>query len=367
MAEPLTCPACRADRVQRGEPLCPHCAAAATEVAPCPAWALDSPLLRRALASANVPAVLAIVRAACGLSQRDMADLAGWSRAAQSYYERGRREAVYDIRVLLQFADATGMPRSYLLALVLEDPDAAANGTAGQPPAAPGSGVAGAPGARVRYWQACTDALYERGYKTGNEAMPGPGLLLWRQARAACTASAGRPGADLLATAGGAGLYAADAALDCGDLVTARQLHETAAELAADAQDPMLSVQVLLSASRLHAETARSGGSREPARQALHLARQAAEEARYLPVPQLHALIASRQAAAAALLGDNPAFTTAISRARRDLTRVHPGAPPPLPAWLRRFGASDVDTAEAEGLEALTGSSARADLAAATT
>lgn len=55
-----------------------------------------------------------------------MADLADWSRAAQSYYERGRREAVYDVRVLQQFADATGMPRSYLLALVLEDPDVTA-------------------------------------------------------------------------------------------------------------------------------------------------------------------------------------------------------------------------------------------------
>ena len=38
--------------------------------------------------------------------------------------------------------------------------------------------------------------------------MLGPGLLLWRQTGAACTAFAGRPGADLLATAARAGLCA---------------------------------------------------------------------------------------------------------------------------------------------------------------
>lgn len=365
MAEPLTCPACRTGLVQRGEPLCPPCAKAAGEVAPCPAWALDSPLLRRALADANVPAVLAITRAACGLSQQDMADLAGWSRAAQSYYERGRRESVYDIRVLLQFADAAGMPRRYLLALVLEDPDAAANGAAGQA-VNPGRGFPGAPGAQIRYWQASTDVLYERGRRVGNEAMLGPGLLLWRQARAACTPPAGWPGPGLLATAAGAGLFAVAAALDSGNLAVARQLCETVAELADGARDPVLSVQVLLSVSRLRAETARSGGSREPARQSLHLARQAAEEARYQPVPQLHALIATRQATAAALLGDQPAFTTAISRARRDLTRPLQDAGLPVPSWLRCFGAADVEAAEAEGLAALALPGRRADLAAAT-
>ena len=41
----------------------------------------------------------------------------------------------------------------------------------------------------------------------------------------------------------------------------------------------------------LRAEMARAGPSREPARQALRLAFQAAEEGRYMPVPRLHALI----------------------------------------------------------------------------
>ena len=91
---------------------------------PWPLWLFDSPLLRRALAQLNVPAVPAIVRAACGLSQRDLAGIVGWSPAALSYYERGQRDAVFDIRAVLQFADALGMPRAALLPLILADPDA---------------------------------------------------------------------------------------------------------------------------------------------------------------------------------------------------------------------------------------------------
>lgn len=61
-----TCPACRSAQRRRGDPLCPSCARSAAEPVPDPLWALDSPLLRRALAEANMPAVLAVTRAACG-------------------------------------------------------------------------------------------------------------------------------------------------------------------------------------------------------------------------------------------------------------------------------------------------------------
>jgi transcriptional regulator with XRE-family HTH domain len=104
--------------------LCPACTQAAQKTVSWPLWLFDSPLLRRALAQLNVPAVPAIVRAACGLSQRDLAGIVGWSPAALSYYERGQRDAVFDIRAVLQFADALGMPRAALLPLILADPDA---------------------------------------------------------------------------------------------------------------------------------------------------------------------------------------------------------------------------------------------------
>jgi len=46
---------------------------AAREMASRPLWLFDSLLLREALAEVNLAAVPAIVRAACGLSQRDLA------------------------------------------------------------------------------------------------------------------------------------------------------------------------------------------------------------------------------------------------------------------------------------------------------
>lgn len=347
MAETLTCPACRASQPgRRGEPLCPACTqAAAEEVPPSPSWVLDSPLLRRMLAETNVPAVLAVVRSACGLSQRDMAAVAGWSPAALSYYERGRRDAVFDVRVLLQFADAVGMPRGSLLALVLGDPDAVRAGSAMAPAVPCGSGPGSAGGARLRYWRACTDALYRKEDKADGTGLLDPALLLWHQARRAC----GRqdPGAEELAvTAAGTALCAARFALDSGDLPLGRSLHEAARGLAARARDTMLNVQVLTAGSRLYAEIARTG-RRDVARQAMALAREAAEEGRYLPVPGLHALIAVRQAEAAALLGDSVVFGTSIARARRELDRAVPGVGEPLPMWLRHVDHAYV-TAEEE-------------------
>jgi len=78
----------------------------------------------------------------------------------------------------------------------------------------------------------------------------------------------------------------------------------------------MLAVQVLTSQSMLHAEIARTAPGREPARQALRLAYEAADEGRYIPMPPLRALIALRHAGAASLLGDKAAFQAAIGQAK---------------------------------------------------
>jgi len=86
-----------------------------------PLWVFDSLLLREALAQVNLAAVPAIMRAACGLSQRDLAAIVGWNPATLSYYERGQRDGMFDIRTLLQFADAVGMPRGVLLPLVFAE------------------------------------------------------------------------------------------------------------------------------------------------------------------------------------------------------------------------------------------------------
>jgi hypothetical protein len=308
-------------------------------------WVLDSPLLRRVLAEVNVPAVVAVIRAACGLSQRDMAEVAGWSRAALSYYERGRREAVFDVRALLQFADAVGMPRLALVALVLADPGAGGGGGGADLVPFPDIGVPGE--SRLHYWQACSGALHQRIRQAGGTALLRPAMLLWRQVG---QERAGTQGARERATAAGIALFAGEAALDAGSLVLARSLQDAARDLAAGAGDTVLAVRVMLAQSMLRAGIAEAGRNREPARQALLFAREAVEEARYEPVPQLHALIAIRHALAAALLGDKPVFGAAVARARRELDRARPDGAGLVPAWLKDFGVAEVTAAEAAGM-----------------
>jgi hypothetical protein len=110
----------------------------------------------------------------------------------------------------------------------------------------------------------------------------------------------------------------------------------------------MLAVHVLTSQSMLHAEMARTAlGDREPARQALRLAYQTADEGRYLPMPALHALIALRHASAASLLGDKAAFHSAIGQARRELDRGPRDGDPPQ--RLRFVSETEITTTEATG------------------
>jgi transcriptional regulator with XRE-family HTH domain len=337
---------------------------------PWPLWLFDSPLLRRALAQLNVPAVPAIVRAACGLSQRDLAGVVGWSPAALSYYERGQRDAVYDIRAVLQFADALGMPRAALVPLILADPNAAiaADGESGTGMDVDRRGFGGlAAGAaaaailpsasapyrvgssHVRYWEACANALYNRDGMVGGTTLLQPALRQWQRVRQAVKApgNVGDTGCQLHVTAGDLALCTGWIALDGGNLPLARSLYAEARQLAASAGDTLLMVHTLTNMSMLWAEMARTGPSREPARQALQLAFQAAEEGRYLPMPRLHTLIALRHASAASLLGDKAAFGTAITRSRRELDRAPRDNNPP--EWLRFVGETEITGVEARG------------------
>jgi hypothetical protein len=109
----------------------------------------------------------------------------------------------------------------------------------------------------------------------------------------------------------------------------------------------MLTVHALTNQSMLHAEMARTGPSRKPARQALRLAFQAQEEGRYIPMPRLHALIALRHADAASLLGDKPAFQAAIIQAHRELDRSPRDGNPP--EWLQFVGETEIIGVEARG------------------
>jgi hypothetical protein len=328
-----------------------------------PLWVFDSLLLREALAQVNLAAVPAIVRAACGLSQRDLATIVGWNPATLSYYERGQRDGMFDVRTVLQFADALGMPRA-LLSLVFADIGAGQAGGTGcgvsvelslggpaslEAAASPLASVRqSASGSQVRYWRACTAALYIRDRAVGGTALLPSALQQWHRAVPAVQgACAGASAPQLLGAAGELALCTGWIALDAGHLTLARPLYEKARELAVSAGDVTLAVHALISQSMLHAEMARTGPSPESARQALGLAYQAADEGRYVPMPPLHALIALRHAGAASLLGDKAAFQAAIGQARRELNRgPWDGAPP---QWLRFVSETEITETEATG------------------
>ena len=370
MPEVQACPACRTGVLARrgGDPLCPTCMKAAQEMPPQPSWLFDSPLLRQALAQVNLSAVPAIVRAACGVPQRDIAVMVGWSQSTLSYYEHGVRDGMYDVRTALQFADAVGMPRAALLPLVFADADvglAARDETGmellsrrdfGGLAAAASLSVAlpaitaprGVTGSHVRYWQACVDTLYARDRSVGGTVLLPLAMQQWRRVRLAARDRGGAVSAEgLLTAAGELALCTGWLAMDSGQLGVARPLYEQARELAADSGDTVLTVHVLTNQSMLYAEMARTGTSREPARQALRLAFQAQDEGRYLSVPRLHALIALRHASAASLLGDRAAFQMAITQARRELDRGPQDEKPP--EWLRFVDQAEVTGVEARG------------------
>jgi transcriptional regulator with XRE-family HTH domain len=82
-------------------------------------WIWESPLLCDALVRADLGAVMALFRAAAGLSQQQLAQILGCSQTAVWRIEAGERRSLHDIRELLRFADTIGMPRTALLPLIL--------------------------------------------------------------------------------------------------------------------------------------------------------------------------------------------------------------------------------------------------------
>ncbi|MBV9449004.1 MAG: helix-turn-helix domain-containing protein [Streptosporangiaceae bacterium] len=311
----------------------------------------------------NAPAVVAGFRAATGLSQTDVGALAGWSGAALGYYERGRRSTVFDIRVLLGFADAVAMPREALLPLVLGDTDVALSADS----AASESGVdvdrrsfgglaagaalaamlpeAAAPSrvtaSHIKYLQASADTLHAQDHMVGGSALLRPALRQWQLARRMLKQSSYTEvtGRQLQVAAGYLANLSGWFAFDTSNLRLARQLHEEALDLATSAEDPVLTAWVLNRLSSLscyQAEKSResnaSPASRTAAHEALVLINRAADEARYEPLPGLHVVIAGRQACAASLVGNTAAFQAAITRAWREADRT-PGMD--QPRWLQ--------------------------------
>jgi transcriptional regulator with XRE-family HTH domain len=108
------------------------------------AWVWDTGPMRDALARLDFPAVLVIYRSAARLSRRELGERTALSESTIWCWEAGARQGIYDIRQLLRFADALGMPRLALLPVILGQPRALSDliGDLAAAPAARGAGDA---------------------------------------------------------------------------------------------------------------------------------------------------------------------------------------------------------------------------------
>ncbi len=374
MPEAGLCVACRTERVSGrcGEALCPGCMSGAREMVPWPLWLFDSLLMRRVTAERNIAAMVAVFRAASGLSQQDVGGLTGWGgQPTVSSYERGRRDVVRLIDMVEQFADAVDMPAGALMPLMFRHPAvaladdcvlealrmdmdrrgfggvAAGAATAIVLPEVPVPSQVTA--SHVRYLQACVDSLHIRDGEVGGATLLGPALRQWQRVQRMLRESRYTEdiGRQLFAVAGGTAVCAGWLAFDGGDVALARRLYSEAQVMADNAGDPVLTAHVLTSQSDLLSYVARMSQNGHAARESLQLTYRAADEARYERMPRLHVHIAVLNAYAASLLGDRAAFRSAITRARRELDRGGPRADGLQ--WIGGVNAFHITGLEARG------------------
>jgi transcriptional regulator with XRE-family HTH domain len=332
--------------------------------------------MRQALVRADVGAMVAILRAATGLSQIEFANLMGdgWSQTMVSDIERRKRGTLYDIRELRRFADTLDMPRSALLPLVIGDPSATLKADEPCPTGAldvdrrsfttlTASLAAGAAlppihvptridQAHVRYLWASLERLNRREQVNGGGAIAHEAIRLFSRAKTMLDDSdySEQVGRQLLAVTAEIANAAGWATYDQDDHTLARQLYSSATLLADNSGIPEVAVHLYSNLAHQSADLARNTGRRGLAREALLYANRAAEAARHEHSPKLHTLAALRQAHAYAELGDEHGFRSAIVTARRELDR---GEHPTDPQWASYVTDSEITSFEARGYSAL--------------
>ncbi|MGH4023789.1 MAG: helix-turn-helix domain-containing protein [Pseudonocardiaceae bacterium] len=383
-ADGRVCLACRVTVLSRYNPdaLCSVCVRASrdsTQIVP--AWLWDSAPLRAALARVDLAAFVVIFREAAELSQTELGNLVdGWSQSMVSFIERGLRDTLYDIRTLLAFADAVGMPRTALAPLILGHPDATLEGdsevtlqgvdavdmgrrdfgmlAAGLAVAAMLPVPQRVDRAHVRYLQAVLTRLRAQSNTAGGGAVLPQALQYFTQARRMLDESdyTEAVGRELLVLTADLGIESAWFAFDANHQALARRLHEEAAlvvdSAGAGEQRAHLYVNMTYQGTTLAHDT----GQPHYAREARRFAVRAAEALRYEPSPALHAFASLRSAVAHAQLGDEVAFRSAITTARRELDR---GPHETDPTWTQFLNHSEITFSEAAGSGHL-GESARA-------
>ncbi len=213
--------------------------------------------------------------------------------------------------------------------------------------------------AHIRFLRECVERMCFRDQGIGGGAVLREALGHFRRARQMLDESDYNEsvGRQLLVVTAELGLDCGWFAYDNGEQELARRFYSEAEALASDTGDSQLTVHVYTTMARQSVHLARVYQRRGLAREALRFADKAVHAAQYEPSPRLHAVAAMRQAVAHAQLGDEVAFRSSITRARRALDR---GDHPSDPAWVRRSATHGQVTAhDAMGWERL-GSPARA-------
>jgi hypothetical protein len=342
----------------------------------------DSEPLRQALSSRNLSAALTIIRSAAGMSQLDFATVLGWSPSTVSRVESGQRDTLYDIRALLEFVDALDMPRETLIPIItggdhthsgLRQEEVSDMNMDRRELGSTLLGLAAAAGlshmqvpakadaAHVRYFSASVDQLYAQDQSVGGGALTRDGLKLYIRARrmldeSAYTEATAR---ELMSAAGEIAVCVGWLCYDADDQRMARTLYSEAHLLASQAGDSQLAIKAMEKMTLQLTEEARESQHPGYARQAVTLSERAADLARSEPCPQLHALLAAREAVAQSAVGDSAGFKLAISRAWREMDRESADE---LPGWLKFVNRSEIAYHEARGRWNLGDPGAAADL-----
>jgi transcriptional regulator with XRE-family HTH domain len=333
------------------------------------------------LARVDLGAALAIIRSSTKLSQLELATLLGWSQSAVARVESGQRDTLYDVRRLFEVADALDMPRSTLIPMLMGDPHnfrypgdetydmnlsrrkfgGALLGLA----ASAGLDQVQIPthvdAAHIRYFHASVEKLYGRDQNVGGGALARDGLRLYYRARrmldeASYTEATAR---QLMSAAGEIAVCVGWLCYDADDQDTARLLYAEARLLADQAGDDQLAIRALEKMALQLSHISERNSCRGYARQAVQLSRRAAELARTDVSPQLHALLAAREAMAHSAAGNPVEFSLAISRAWREMDKDATGA---VPTWLQFVNPSEIAIHEARGRWNLGDPGAAADL-----
>ena len=202
--------------------------------------------------------------------------------------------------------------------------------------------------AHVHYFRAALETLRTEDQRVGGGGLCVDGLRLYHRASRMLDESDYTEvmGYQLAGIAGEIAGLVGWLHFDSDDQATAWFLYSEARQLADQAGDDLLAVRVMQQMAHQLVHLARTDQKPALARQAIQLCRRTVDLARSEPHPELHALLAEREAVACAALGDARGFAGATARAWREMDRAQPNE---LPSWLRFVTPAEITSAEARG------------------